>query len=193
MTVKVSLELIHADRDLKALGEPQVQECAHSWVEQMAQYMLCYLSNAAVANIQDLGGINRTGDPGLGFKFNAVFSSDLAGIQVGSSATAPDRDDFELTTRILDGNTAGRLEYTPLTSTVSAFVAVTGGYRLTLEQSYLNDSGGSITVRETGLYTLNRDTAASSFICMLHDLVSPAFTVVDGGAMIVRYHLDWLV
>ena len=193
MAVKVTLELIHADRDLKPIGEPQLQECAHSWVEQMAEYMLCYLSNAQVTSIEERSGASVTGEPGTGFKWNAVFGNPEANIQVGTSAVAPNENDFALTARIADGNTAGRLEHTPPGGEVQTFVAVAGGYRLTLEKSFLNDSGADITVRETGVHTFNRQTAGSSAFCMLHDLVSPAFTVVDGGAMIVRYHLDWLV
>lgn len=195
MTVKVSLELIRADRDFNPIGKPQVQECAHSWVEQMAQWMLSYLSDAAVTNVQDVAsGFNTTSVPGTGPKYNAVQASADAGVVVGTSAVAPDRNDFQLGAKIADGNGGGQLEHTPLATTVNAFVAVAGGYRLTLEQSFLNDSGGDITVRETGVQTFNRqDTPGTSVYLLLHDLVSPTFTVVNGGAMIVRYHLDWLV
>lgn len=192
---RVTLEIEQITPEQRRKGEPGTiirLDCAHSWVRGMVDLLICYISNIDL-NIVETGGTNIQVDADTSPKFSFLFASTGVGVQVGTGTTAVDRDDFDMETIIANGSGAGQLTFTnPGTLTKAA--AVTGGYRIMLERSFNNDSGGDITINEAGIIVATRRSSAVTVTSplILRDIISPGHTVVNGGGVILRYLLDWL-
>lgn len=192
---RVTIEIVEITPEQRKKGEQgnvRVVEDTNSWVTAMPGLLLTYLRNTNIATIRDtlnqLINPNAIRSPKLGALGSAVF-----GVQAGTGVTAVDRDDHTLDTLISNGSTAGRLVYDAV-GALTKSTAITGGYRVQVERNFQNDSGGDITVNETGLFTGFRNVSAdqSQVAMILRDLISPGHLVSDGGAVIIRYLLDWL-
>ena len=83
-------------------------------------------------------------------KLNFGDSLGLNGIVVGTDSTPVALEDYALGTLIAHGIGAGQLEYGE--STVSAPTIISSTARLQCQRLFTNNSGGSITVREAGIY-----------------------------------------
>jgi hypothetical protein len=161
----------------------------NSWVKQWVQILLCRLQNANLGGVLDTGNVSRTltaissvmirGDAGSGVATH--------GVLVGTSAAAPTRDDFNLNAQVQHGNGAGQLSHA--LSVARAPVAITGGYRVTPDRQFANNSGAPITVAEVALVARHTTSAGDQPFLILHDLVSPAEVIPDGAARVFKYHL----
>lgn len=192
---KLGLEFELFTPEQRRKGEPGTItriECAHSWTRGMVDLMIVYLSNTD-GNIVNTGSSAAEIDADTSQKFSFLFASTGAGVQVGTGTTPVAREDFNLETSIVNGSGSGQLTFTTLGILTKA-AAVTGGYRIILERSFNNDSGGDITINEVGIIVVSRLSSGSPVFSplILRDIISPGHTVVNGGAVIVRYFLDWL-
>lgn len=191
---KVSIEIVAFTPEQRQKGEPgtlRVIENTNSWLKQMAELMRAYLGNDDFGTVTDIIGVDRQPDSSVSPKI-AARGSNALGVQSGTGVTAVDRDDFELDVRIPDGNTAGRLVYDTV-GVLTKASAITGGYRVQLERNFQNDSGGDITINETGVRFFFRIIPSGNANGMiLRDIISPGHLVVNGGAVIIRYLFDWL-
>lgn len=193
---KVGIEIVEITPEQRKNGEQgkvRVIENANSWLLQMPDLLSVFLSNDdTTSTIQDIGGTGRTCNASMASKLSTLGAT-TNGIQVGTGATPVDRDDDDLDVRILEGSTAGRLVYDAV-GAITKGIAITGGYRVQLERSFNNDSGGDITINETGVRSFCRQTGpdANFSATILRDIIDPGHVVVDGGAVIMRYLLDWL-
>lgn len=186
---------------------------SRSFVKAFLQLLYCSMSNVA-ENIIDISNTSRTFSsadssecsvthPGLSalndccfVVFNHNFSgtsaleimADECGIVIGTSSTAVAVGDDNLVTPIAHGASAGQmthygcygLNYTTGASSASFDV----------ERIFRNDSGGSITVAEIGIYaatTMDSTYAASQSFCLLRDVISPTVAVGDGEYLKVKY------
>ncbi len=169
----------------------------NSWVKQMAQIMY--------ANIGwiDASAVDVTGTSGsliitisgytIRMRIGSVTGSTV-GIVAGTSNAALDRDNFNLAAKINHGNGAGQLFYN--TQLYDPLTAITGGYRIRLFRQLDNSSGANITIQEVGLIVdHNWPGASNNFtqFLVLRDLIPGGHTVPNGGSVILRYDLDWLV
>lgn len=194
---RVGIEIVPFTPEQRKNGEPgkvRVIENANSWLNQMPRLLLPFFADsvsAPVRTYQDLNDVTRTLMPERAPKLG-VLSSNITGVQVGTGGTAVDRDNRQLGTRIADGNAATQLVYS-VVGALTKTAAITGGYRVMIERSFNNDSGADITILETGLRILCRNVGNQQGVAMvLRDIINPGHTVVDGGAVIMRYLLDWL-
>lgn len=191
---KVSIEIVEITPEQRKNGEQgkvRVVKDTNSWLKQMAALMRAYLGNDDFGTVNDTTNSGRIPDSSQAVKM-AAFGTNILGVQAGTGVTAVDRDDFAEDVRIVDGNTAGRLVYDVLGALVKT-TAITGGYRVQLERNFQNDSGGDITINETGVRVFFDVVAGGNGSCMLlRDIISPGHTVVNGGAVIIRYFFDWL-
>ncbi len=192
---KVSIEIVEITPEQRKKGEQgkvRVVEDTNSWVRGMPDLLLVYLRNTTVSFVTDTAGNvidpNATRSAKLGVLGNAVI-----GVQAGTGTTAVDRDDNVLATPINNGSTAGRFVYDAV-GALTKSTAITGGYRVQVERNFQNDSGGDITVNETALYAAFREGTPDQLraAMILRDLISPGHLVSNGGAVIIRYLLDWL-
>ena len=165
----------------------------NSWVKQWVQILLCRFQNANLAGVLDTGNVSRTLTAVSSAMVRADAGSSVAthGILVGTSATAPTRDDINLNAQVQHGNGAGQLSHAASVARIP--VAITGGYRVTLDRQFANNSGASITVQEIALVVRHTTSVGDQSFLMLHDLVTPAEVIPDGGARVFKYNLDFLV
>lgn len=119
-------------------------------------------------------------DPGVG--------NDTHGIVVGTNAgvTAEDNENYALDTKILHSGTgeANKLNYQAVTFIKAREVGA--NVDLDISRPFLNESGGTITVKEIGLICKN--TTDTKYHLLLRDVVSDE-DVEDGYTLTVVYTL----
>ncbi|GAH73198.1 unnamed protein product [marine sediment metagenome] len=116
----------------------------------------------------------------------AAISGENIGIQVGTGTTAPTPTDYVMETRIDHGQAAGEFEYGG-TELLALVISDPNG-EFTIRRYFTNDSGGSITVNEVGIYAV-ASIADDSFYAFLaaRDKVDPGVAVADGKILRVTY------
>lgn len=114
--------------------------------------------------------------------------SDQTGVVVGSDATPPTMNDTKLTAQIENGSAAGELIHSsdgvtlPETTPTASFCIN--------QRSFLNDSGGQITVREVGIYSLlGYSSSANASGMIVHDIITP-IDIPDGSTLFVDYKIQ---
>lgn len=191
---KVSIEIVAFTPEQRKNGEQgkvRVVKDTNSWLKQMAALMRAYLGNDDFGTITLTGGSAVVPDSSQAVKM-AAFATSALGVQVGTGSTPVDRDDFVEEVKISDGNNPTQLIYDALGALLKT-TAITGGYRVQLERNFQNDSGGDITINETGVRVFFDVVGSGNQACViLRDIISPGHTVVNGGAVIIRYLFDWL-
>ncbi|GAI80495.1 unnamed protein product [marine sediment metagenome] len=118
------------------------------------------------------------------FNINGMLNEDVHGIVIGTGNTPVDITDYQLVAQIMDGSAAGQMihnaEAFDATVTVSDPDCTVDTWR-----NFNNNSGASITVKETGLYCYS-STPTLYYLCLVRDV--PAEIVVpDGGGCYVKY------
>jgi hypothetical protein len=111
----------------------------------------------------------------------------LIGIVAGSSDTPVAIDQYDLVAKILHGTGTGQLFYNA--NTVEALSDTPPTYRFRIVRTMTNQSGGSITVREIGLfYQIIFSGSPHVAVCMLaRDVLTTPITVPAGSTLTVRY------
>ena len=115
---------------------------------------------------------------------------DPRGIVVGTSATPLDKDNDDqpsLVSIIDGGSSAGELNWT--TTTVDLPVIGADGGSFTVRKTFVNNSGGDITIAEVGLYgfTDNDDDDDDDTIMLLRTVLSETITLADGEGVELTY------
>ena len=193
--ISVTLHVADADPKTGKIIGPWTRVANNSWLKQFAQILQIMFSLTAGAVI-DTAGASKTlngyyaGD-GYAMVVASAAGSNTFGIQVGSDAVTPTRDDYALGTLIAHGTGAGQLQYG--TCVVTTINAITGGYSIEITRAMTNNSGGSITVLETGLVCKITDSVpAATYFLILHDLTG-VVAIADGTAKTFKYTINFLV
>ncbi len=167
----------------------------NSWLKQMADIFYNGLATATKTSL-DITNTSRTLEAilqnvaGDWIRADGASGVDTRGVVLGSSTTTPTRDDVALNTQIADGAGAGQLDHGIMSFTQN--INVTGGVRHSMQRTFTNNSGGTITIEEAGVYVgHDRDGGGSDNFMILHDLFSRS--MVNLATKVVRYHLDFLV
>lgn len=132
------------------------KEC-NSYVRSFIELIHTSMSQAAVASGSiDTGGTTRTMIDGAYtlMMANAPLGNTSYGIVVGTGSNAVAITDTALQTKIAHGNGAGQLAYGTMTFTNPSTSGSTRSF--TLQRTFTNNSAGSITINEVGLYTSNQ-------------------------------------
>ena len=134
----------------------------------------------------------NAGSGGYLLNYNNVNGIDNSsfGIMLGSGTDAVITTDDNIVTPITHGTSSGQLEYlgtfSPLDVTV---VSSTASFMI--ERLFLNSSGGDVTVKEIGMYSLGVPSSGTYRLwCIARDLVSPAVTVANGEYLKVSYTIQ---
>lgn len=177
-----ALELGAWDKDHKIIQ--QFREPSRSPVRAMLDIFICQMGNQAVL-VTDTGGTSRSITPNAAaYRINAALADDTHGVVIGTGTTVVDMTDTKLVTQILHGSTSGKMVHNAVvvdaTITILDPNATFIAYR-----NFNNNSGGSITVGETALYS--NEVSAWKF-CIFRD-VPTALAVPDGGGCYVKYSL----
>ena len=140
------------------------------------------------------GMASEGGTTSAGTNVRQWSSSTNNGIVVGTGTTAVAPTDYQLATQILDGITSGTLEH--FTCAGTNFVSAAPTASFDMERLFRNSSGGSITINEVGLYCAQSREATSTTLahihhfCIIRDLVSPGFVVLNGEYMRIVYTIS---
>lgn len=123
--------------------------------------------------------------------FRTNMYADDQGIQVGTSSTAVVVADDNLVTPIANGTGSGQLVYYGCYGLNYTTGATTASFDI--EREFRNDSGGSITIAEIGLYCRsplsgNGSGETSIFgFCIIRDVISSTVTVNTNEYLKVKY------
>jgi len=117
-------------------------------------------------------------------------SAPYSGIQVGSGTSAPSASSPYLESLILSGTGSGQLSYGSNTATSPLLSSNPG--TMTITRTFANNSGGSVTVGEIGLATNQSEPNQNVYnaVLLIHDVLSSAASVPNGGTITVTYTLQ---
>lgn len=130
----------------------------------------------------NLAGVNY-GSMGVATGGLGVSSS---GIQIGTGDTAFSVEQYAMAALIASGNGAGQMAYTAQSANVTAYTAGSKTWKTTLSRIFNNNSGGSITVKETGITCYGGIVQ----IFLERSVLSPTVTVATGGQLTVTYEIS---
>lgn len=106
------------------------------------------------------------------------------GIQVGTNNTAVTADDYKLNTIVANGTGGGQLQQMPCFCNPVVTDATTSA--MSIDRVFLNHSGGTITIKELGIYGRGSYT-----FCLARDIIAdPGVDIDDGEYMHVRYAIS---
>jgi len=129
------------------------------------------------------------------------------GIVVGTGTATPTPNDFELGNQIINGTGSGQLSYgahsispTAGTSALQAGTSTPTQGILTpsgnttsfsVSRTFQNQSGASITVSEVGIMSNTQEyNNVTNPVLLIHDLLSSAITIPNGGVMAITYTIS---
>ena len=185
MKAQLWYQVVVRDRHGKVISRERHR--SRSYVVAWNQLM-CAQMSAVAQTIKDTGGTNRAIAGGkYNFKMSAPDSTGTYGIVVGTGDTAVTINDYQLETLIVQGFGAGQMDH--LEMTVDAAVVASPNASFSAHRSIVNNSGGPITVKETGIYVQGANGAVQYFLGIRDVLVTPQL-VADGGAITVDYTMQ---
>jgi hypothetical protein len=90
-------------------------------------------------------------------QLESISTDDTLGIIVGTSDTAFSSTDTALTAKISHGTASGELEYGAFPDSLYTVEPATNGSKttMTLARRFENSSGGSVTIKEVGIMSVN--------------------------------------
>jgi hypothetical protein len=196
---KAVIEYEVRDKNGKLLSKGKLP--AKSWVGNIIGMLSSLMSmwvgptsayyHAGRADLIDTSGSNRyllIGGSSTGVYLGGCgpAGDTSAGIVVGTSDTSVSLGQYNLQSPIAHGTGAGQLSYGA--TTVESLVKDTAWYFRVI-RTFTNSSGGSITVREIGLFVrLGMGPSPNYFSCMLaRDVLTSPITIPNGSTLTVRY------
>jgi hypothetical protein len=129
-----------------------------------------------------------TGKGHVAIAGNAGAGVDTYGIQVGTSNTAFNKNQYALQAKIAHGTGAGQLQY--LASSVETVTAEDSIERFRVVRGFTNGSGSTITVKEIGLVIANQKEGLTLYnFLMARDVLTTPQDVPDGSTLTIRYRI----
>ncbi|GAI88778.1 unnamed protein product, partial [marine sediment metagenome] len=121
------------------------------------------------------------------YDYNTMYAGEQIGIQVGTGTTAPTPSDDAMEARIAHGESAGEFEYGGCEFRNMTISDPNGEF--TIRRYFTNNSGGSITVNEVGIYSPagTSESFASRIFLIARDKVDPGVAVADTEILRATY------
>jgi hypothetical protein len=145
-------------------------------------------------------GVGRVGNTssiiqwGIGSTYGlwGAIGIDTQGIVVGIGDTAFSPEQNKLVTGIVHGITAGTLSHAEMNAGSMAYTGGTTTWAHTRSRIFNNNSGGSITVKEVGLYLKSEMYGGSNnlFYMMERSVLAPTVAVANGAQLTVTYEIS---
>jgi len=175
-------EVIVTDKHGKVIDREAAE--ARSWLVAYILMMFgCF--NSAAQTIKCIDGATRAQNINYPcFNAQGVADNIIQGIVVGTGSTPVDIEDYILETQIVNGSGAGQLLHLAQINASPVVDATSSAFILT--RSFLNNSGGSITVREIGIYGMVQQGPEDD-AALVRDVLASGKVVPDGGAITVKY------
>jgi len=163
---------------------------SHSFVVQFLEFFqsLCKAANVTATDVTGAESVlnDVSDDISTKSQYRAGVGNDTFGIVVGTNAgtTAVDNENYALDTKIVTGSGANQLSYQAVT--IVAPRTVGANIDMDLTRAFVNESGGTITVKEIGIIIKN--TTDTKYHLILRDVVTDE-DVEDGYTLTVVYTL----
>jgi hypothetical protein len=127
----------------------------------------------------------------LGYGYHNNLADASFGIVVGTGDTAFDVDQYALDSIVAHGNGANQLAYTSMSAPVQSYNSGTKTWKNTISRILNNNSGGSINIKEVGLYWIGYCFYSSNVTEMLErSVLSPTVPVDNGAQLTVSYEIS---
>jgi hypothetical protein len=161
-----------------------LKQRSRSFVQQWIQGMRALLTYANEANVRNTANalVNHSY---AGMYIKAALGDATLGVVLGTGDTPVTISDYKLETQIAHGNGAGQLYHAIMV--FDAFEVVGSTARFKSKRLFSNNSGNTITVKESGLY--GSDTSANRF-CYVRDVLASPQDILNGQTIEVRYTLQ---
>jgi hypothetical protein len=165
----------------------------HSWTRNYWNAIFAYVSNCSIVDSSFGAGYISCKNPAGAFTYQAntlliqglimAGSANITnGIVVGTGTSAFDVEQYALDALIGSGNSAGKLYYNA--SAVSSTTYAAKAWTIVGSRIFNNNSGGSIVVAETGLYSAQ---GWSIYWLFERSVLGAAVTVPDAAQLTVTY------
>jgi hypothetical protein len=164
---------------------------AESFLIAYAKIFYMKIIGSGVQTIKDTGGTDREIVHGAGMDSAAAAANTLNGLVVGTGTDAVTINDHQLQTKIAHGTGSGQLDYGA--SVVNLPSSDATSTSLILTRVFSNASGGTVTIREFGIYVSNLmfSQANSRQLCIMRDVATIA--LLNGDQLTLNYILKTVV
>ena len=170
-----------------------------SWVRNAHNMLLIVFSGfissgpatygAGSTQCKEVGGsMNTLAYSYLPRTYNSTLGNSDCGIVLGSGNAAETFEEYALQTKIVHGTTSGKLSYAAQSSPVVSYDSGTKTWTVTFTRIFNNNSGGTVTIRETAMYY---DTKAGWIFMLCRDLLSSSVEVADTAQLTVTYTMTY--
>ena len=143
--------------------------------------------------VTDINGISwplGVGTSGNNFRMNAGAENAAMGIVIGTSNTPVAISDYRMGALIAQGFGAGQMDY--MAMVINASVVADPNCDFFMSRQMANNSGGLITVRESGIYVMMERSLSpftAAYGCGVRDVFGTPQDVPDGGGITIEYTL----
>ena len=154
-----------------------------NWYRILYAHM-AFTSTSLVHTSGNSWGVMYHGD---NWKFKADANEDYIGTVIGTGSTAVTIDDYKLDSQIMHGTGSGQMRH--LASTPGWPSVAGSNCDFLISRTFLNNSGGSVMVRESGIYCRVKGPTYYGYACIVRDVLGPPQDVPDGGSITINYIL----
>lgn len=181
MAIKLWYEVITRDPQGKIVSREQRE--AKSFVRQWNDIVHVQFTQVGTY-IKHIDGTTTLASTGpASFYMKAAAGTDDQGVVVGTGETAVTISDFKLEAQILHGAGAGQLNYGACNPTQPVEADPTTYFMAS--RTFTNNSGNTITIKETGLYAY-----CYGRNCVARDVLETPQDVLNGGNITVNYRVQ---
>ena len=177
--------VIIRDRDGKVISHERLK--SRSMLGNWYRILYTHMAFTSTSLIHTSGidrGVKYFGD---NWKFTASADEYFIGIVIGTGSIAVTINDYKLESQIMNGAGPGQMRH--LVSTPGWPSVAGSGCDFLTSRTFLNNSGGSITVRESGIYCRVKGPTYYGYACIVRDVLATPQAVPDGGSITVDYTL----
>ena len=181
------------DRNGKVLS--QEEKPSHSFLGLWNRMIWTQMTGASypALGVTDIDGSYwplGVGTSGYNFRMNAGVENPSMGIVIGTSNTPVDVSDYRMGALIAQGFGAGQMDY--MAQVIQASAVADPNCDFFMSRQMANNSGGLITVKESGLYMMMERSLSpfwTAYGCGVRDVFGTPQDVPDGGGITVEYTL----
>ena len=186
-------EVTVRDRHGKVISREQRK--SHSFIKQWNQFVWYFHCGGTIYPKITTGSATKLDSHDNNFRMNAGEGDASLGIVIGTDNTPVAIDDYAMGVQIGEGYGAGQMHH--LANTFGTPVVSPPNCGYLISRIIINNSGGLITVRESGLYhqhSYRYGPVAYQFYfyssCGVRDVFATPQDVPDGGSITVNYTLQ---
>ena len=181
------------DRDGKVISRERRR--AHSFLKQWNEFIWFFHFGGNIYPKITNGSSTKLDSHDNNFRMSGGEGDASLGIVIGTSNTPVAVDDYAIVAKIAEGYGSGQMHH--LANTFAAPVVSPPSCGYSISRIIVNNSGGLITVRESGLYHQHSyrwgpgaDNFYFYFSCGVRDVFVAPQDVPDGGSITVNYTLQ---